>query len=705
MEQIKLKVDGMTCASCAANIANLLERKGVKNPSVNFTGGEVVFEMEPDDNLLEDIKLGIRKLGYTLPEDQVKPSFWTLERKLVVAAIFTIPLLAGHFFMMAGVEFLSDPWTQLAICLPVYLIGFFHFGKSSWTALKNGTTHMDVLIFIGATAAFVYSLIGTFSNELNYIFYETSATIITLVLLGNYMEKRAVKQTTTAIEELSELQVEYARKVMPSGTVVTVEVDAVMPGDTLLVSEGDRVPVDGVVLKGSADLDESMLTGESLPVGKSTDDPVMAGSIVQNGNITIAATASSRDTVLARMIELVKSAQHNKPQIQRLADKISGIFVPAVLSIAALTLLLSTLVFGLPFQNAMMNSIAVLVISCPCAMGLATPTAVMVGVGRLAKNGILIKGGATVEIFSKVKNFVFDKTGTLTSGDFRIRDIQYFNGDPNLANAIILKMERHSNHPIAKSLVEEIENGKRFSVNGSAIKFKKINEIKGKGVLAIDEAGAEYRLGTKRFSLPGTDPAIEAPLYLSKNETPLAAIRIEDDIKPEAEETIQWLHQHGKRVVLLSGDAKDKTAAVARQLNIDEYYGEKLPDEKLQIIEQLSAKSPTAMVGDGINDAAALAKATVGISLGNASGIAIQSAQVVLLKNSLKKIPEALTISDATLLTIKQNLFWAFAYNIVAIPVAALGFLSPMWGALFMAFSDVVVIGNSIRLRFKKLRT
>ncbi len=695
----------MTCASCAANIANLLERKGVKNPSVNFTGGEVVFEMEPDDNLLEDIKLGIRKLGYTLPEDQVKPSFWTLERKLVVAAIFTIPLLAGHFFMMAGVEFLSDPWTQLAICLPVYLIGFFHFGKSSWTALKNGTTHMDVLIFIGATAAFVYSLIGTFSNELNYIFYETSATIITLVLLGNYMEKRAVKQTTTAIEELSELQVEYARKVMPSGTVVTVEVDAVMPGDTLLVSEGDRVPVDGVVLKGSADLDESMLTGESLPVGKSTDDPVMAGSIVQNGNITIAATASSRDTVLARMIELVKSAQHNKPQIQRLADKISGIFVPAVLSIAALTLLLSTLVFGLPFQNAMMNSIAVLVISCPCAMGLATPTAVMVGVGRLAKNGILIKGGATVEIFSKVKNFVFDKTGTLTSGDFRIRDIQYFNGDPNLANAIILKMERHSNHPIAKSLVEEIENGKRFSVNGSAIKFKKINEIKGKGVLAIDEAGAEYRLGTKRFSLPGTDPAIEAPLYLSKNETPLAAIRIEDDIKPEAEETIQWLHQHGKRVVLLSGDAKDKTAAVARQLNIDEYYGEKLPDEKLQIIEQLSAKSPTAMVGDGINDAAALAKATVGISLGNASGIAIQSAQVVLLKNSLKKIPEALTISDATLLTIKQNLFWAFAYNIVAIPVAALGFLSPMWGALFMAFSDVVVIGNSIRLRFKKLRT
>lgn len=694
----------MTCASCAANIANLLEKKGAKNPSINFTSGEVVFEIEPDDNLLEDIKQGIRKLGYTLPEDQVKPPFWTLERKLVVAAIFTLPLLAGHFFMMAGMSFLQDPWIQLAICLPVYLIGFFHFGKSSWAALKNGTTHMDVLIFIGATAAFVYSLIGTFTHEHNYIFYETSATIITLVLLGNYMEKRAVKQTTTAIEELSELQVETARKVMPSGTVVTVEVDAVMPGDWLVISEGDRVPVDGVVIKGSADLDESMLTGESLPVGKSIDDHVMAGSIVQNGNITIAATASSRDTVLARMIELVKSAQHNKPQIQRLADKISAIFVPAVLTIAALTLLLSTLVFGLPFQKAMMNAIAVLVISCPCAMGLATPTAVMVGVGRLAKNGILIKGGATVEVFSKVKNFVFDKTGTLTTGNFRIKDIHYFDGDPKLVNAIILKMERHSNHPIARSLVQEIESGARFNANGAAVKFKKINELKGKGVLAIDEDGNKYKLGTKRFSIAEGHPQVDAPLYLSQNDAPMAAIQIEDDIKPEAEETITWLHKHGKRVILLSGDVEEKTAAVAKRLKIDEYYGEKLPDEKLRIIEELSAKAPTAMVGDGINDAPALAKATVGISLGNASSIAIQSAQVVLLKNSLKKLPEALTISDATLQTIKQNLFWAFAYNVVAIPVAALGFLSPMWGALFMAFSDVVVIGNSIRLRFRKLR-
>lgn len=693
----------MTCASCAANIANLLERRGVINPSINFTSGEVVFNMEPDDNLLKDIKQGIRKLGYTLPEDQAKPVFWNLERKLLVAAFFTIPLLAGHFFIMAGVNFLQNPWAQLALCIPVYLIGFFHFGKSSWAALSNGATHMDLLIFIGSTAAFVYSLIGTFTHEYQYIFYETSATIITLVLLGNYMEKRAVKQTTTAIEELSQLQVEKARKVMLSGTVVTIEVEALMPGDWVMVNEGDKVPVDGTILKGSADVDESMLTGESLPVGKGIDDPVMAGSIVQNGSITVAVTAASRDTVLARMIELVKSAQHNKPQIQRLADKISGIFVPAVLSIAALTLLLSVFAFGLPFQKAMMNSIAVLVISCPCAMGLATPTAVMVGVGRLAKNGILIKGGATVEIFSKIKNFVFDKTGTLTSGNFRIKDIKYQFGDPQFTNALILKMERNSNHPIARSLIEEIENGNRFRTNGSMVNLKNIKEIKGQGVLANDESGAVYRFGTRRFSLPNAENQPEAQLYLSKDEKLVATVSIEDDIKPEAEEAIGWLHKHGKRVVLLSGDHETKTTSVAQQLNFDEFYGEKLPDEKLSIIEELSASAPTAMVGDGINDAPALAKATVGISLGNASSIAIQSAQVVLLKNSLNKIPEALTITDATLRTIKQNLFWAFAYNIVAIPVAAMGFLSPMWGALFMAFSDVVVIGNSIRLRFRKL--
>lgn len=703
MQQIKLQVEGMTCASCAANISTLLEKKGAKRPSVNFTSGEVVFEIEPSEALLDDIKQGIRKLGYTFPEDLQKPPFWTLERKLVLAAIFTLPLLGGHLFMMAGIDFLQNPWIQLALCLPVYSIGLLHFGKSSWAALKHGNTHMDVLIFIGSSAAFVYSLIGTFTHEYQYIFYETSATIITLVLLGNFMEKRAVKQTTTAIEELSQLQVEHARRLMPSGTLITIEVDEVMPGDRLVVNEGDRVPVDGQVVKGYADLDESMMTGESLPVGKSVGDHVMAGTIVKNGSITIAATASSRNTVLAKMIELVKSAQHNKPQIQRLADKISSIFVPVVLAIAALTLLLSTWVFGLPFQNAIMNAIAVLVISCPCAMGLATPTAVMVGVGRLAKNGILIRGGATVEIFSKIKNFVFDKTGTLTTGNFRIKDIDYFIEDQERVNHIILMMERHSNHPIARSLVQEIESGARFKANGSSVQFKNINELKGMGVLAVDEEGNEFKLGTKRFSISELQPKVDAALYLSQNDVPLAAIHIEDDIKPEAKETIEWLLRHGKRVVLLSGDAQEKTAAVAKRLNIDEYYGEKLPDEKLRIIEELSSQSPTAMVGDGINDAPALAKATVGISLGNASSIAIQSAQVVLLKNSLKKIPEALTITDATLLTIKQNLFWAFAYNIVAIPVAAMGFLSPMWGALFMAFSDVVVIGNSIRLRFKKL--
>ncbi|GIV32082.1 MAG: copper-translocating P-type ATPase [Saprospiraceae bacterium] len=704
MGKVHLQVEGMTCASCAANITNLLKRRGITNASVDFTTGEVVFEAELDAEALEEIKQGIRKLGYQLPEDRKGQSFWTLERKLIVSAIFTLPLLAGHFLMMAGNHLLSDPWLQLGLCLPVYLIGFFHFGKSSWAALRQGNTHMDVLIFIGSTAAFVYSLIGTFTHQHQYIFYETSATIITLVLLGNYLEKRAVKQTTTAIEELSKLQVEHARKIMPSGAVVTVEVESIMPGDQLLVNEGDQVPVDGEILKGSADVDESMLTGESLPVGKSVGDRVMAGSVVVNGHLTIAATSSSRDTILARMIELVRSAQHDKPAIQRLADRISSVFVPVVLVIAALTFLLSTFVFGISPQQAMMNSIAVLVISCPCAMGLATPTAVMVGVGRLARQGILIKGGATVEVFSKVQNIVFDKTGTLTSGDFKIQKIDYYNEDPEFVNSLIYRMERHSSHPIARSLIATIENDPQYRANGAELRFKTIKEEKGKGVLAVTDGGVTYRLGTRRFALHAGDAPSDASIYLSKEGDLIAAIFIEDEIRKEAAEVVQWLERHGRQVILLSGDSEAKTASVARRLGIKNWYAEKLPDEKLAIIESLSAQEPTAMVGDGINDAPALARATVGVSLGEASPIAIQSAQVILLKSSLRKLIDALTITEATVQTIRQNLFWAFAYNIVAIPVAALGFLNPMWGALFMAFSDVVVIGNSIRLKTRRLK-
>ena len=387
---VELKVDGMDCANCAANITTFLKRKGLKDVHVNFSTGDVQYLTNSAHPPFAEIKQGINQLGYTVVGEDKEP-YWTLQKKLLAASLFTLPLLLGHFFMMAGISFLENAWVQLAICLPVYAIGFFHFGGSSLAALRNGSTHMDVLIFIGSTAAFIYSLIGTFQGNPDYIFYETSAMIITLVLLGNWFEKRAVQQTTTAIGDLTKLQVETARKILPSGSVVSVDIAEILPGDWLQVNEGDKIPVDGTVIKGHAEVDESMLTGESLPVDKSENDKVIGGSVLKGGNITIAADTTSKETVLQQMIELVKSAQQDRPDIQRLADRISAVFVPVVLTISALTFVLSFFVFEISAQQALMNSIAVLVISCPCAMGLATPTAVMVGVGRLAKNGIFGK--------------------------------------------------------------------------------------------------------------------------------------------------------------------------------------------------------------------------------------------------------------------------------------------------------------------------
>jgi Cu+-exporting ATPase len=712
IKMTQLKVEGMDCASCASNITKFLEKKGLQQVNVNFSSGDVEFEQPVDEVPLELVVEGINKLGYHVVQDD-KKSFWTLDRKLIFCAIFTIPLLGSHLLMMAGIHVLQNGWVQFALALPVYIVGFLHFGKTSLGALRNRSTHMDILIFIGSTAAFVYSTIGLLKNDPNLYFFETSATIITLVLLGNWFEKRAVKQTTTAIEDLTKLQVEFAKKIMPSGTVVTIEASEVLPGDWLQVNEGDKIPVDGTVLKGSADVDESMLTGESLPVSRLPDDRVLGGSLVSSGSLTIAATATTRDTTLSQMIELVKSAQINKPDIQRLADRISGVFVPIVLAISVLTFVVSVLFFDIATQKAMLNAIAVLVISCPCAMGLATPTAVMVGVGRLAKNGILVKGAQTIEVFAGIKNFVFDKTGTLTNGDFKIKQINFFpenlpasatlpqseiRNPQSAIKAMLLKMERHSSHPIAQSLMKELANEQDLP----KVTVNKIQELKGQGVTAFDAEGNELRLGSKRFAGANFEEN-QAALFFSKNGQPLASIEIEDALKPDAAALMDYLRSENRTPILLSGDQKAKVQQVATLLGIQRQYAEQLPADKLTLVRQLSAEAPTAMIGDGINDAPALAQATIGISLSNASQVAMQSAQIILLNGHLDRLATALAISTATLQTIKQNLFWAFAYNVVAIPVAAMGFLNPTWGALFMAFSDVVVIGNSIRLKGRKV--
>lgn len=697
---IELKVEGMDCANCAASITRFLERKGLEDVYVNFSTKEVRFNPGEADITVEQVKAGINKLGYHVVEEEERESWWTLERKLVISAAFTLPLLLHHLLMMAGVGIpgFHNPWVQLFVCMPPFLIGFFHFGQSALASVRGGVPNMDVLIFIGSTAAFIYSLIGTVSMVPDYIFYETAATIITLVLVGNWLEKRAVQQTTSAIEELSKLQVETARRIMPSGTVIEISKDEIKRGHLLQVNEGDKAPADGVITRGSATVDESMLTGESIPVEKKEGDEVIGASLVRSGNFAMEVTAAGRDTVLSQMIELVKTAQRDKPQIQRLADRISAIFVPVVLVIATLTFLVGHFAFGVQAQQALMNAIAVLVISCPCAMGLATPTAVMVGVGRMARNGILVKGGQTLEVFSKIKNMVFDKTGTLTSGNFRVNRIEYYNGEEKWINALIYTMEQHSSHPIAQSLVREMSH----RLNGVELGALEVTEKKGVGVVARDEAGNAYKIGSKRIldEIPKEERQL---VYLTKNGELLATLEIADDIKAEAGPTIDYLKEQGIRPVVLSGDRREKTEEVARQLGIEEVYAEQLPKQKLEVIERLSAESPTAMVGDGINDAPALAKATIGVSLSDASQSAIQSAQIVLLNGNLEHLRKAIGIGRHTVLTIKQNLFWAFAYNIVAIPIAAMGMLNPMWGALFMAFSDIVVIGNSIRLKHKKI--
>ena len=692
---VELHVTGMHCNNCALSVHKLLEKKGYQNVFVSFANEEVKFSSQENVNVPQVIA-DIEGLGFKVQQEEssdVKEGFLSkVEHKFLFSLLFTIPLF---FHMFLPIPWLHNPYVQLVLCLPVFILGCAYFGKSAINSIRGGVPNMDVLIFVGSSSAFIYSLIGTFLNlGPQYMFYETSATIITLVLLGNVFEKRSVTQTTSAVKDLMKIQVSTARRIV-NGEIETIDAKDISVGDTLLVNEGDKVPTDGDIIWGDASVNESMLTGESVPVDKVKYESVIGGTIVEQGSIRITATKVGNKTVLAQIIDLMKRAQALKPPIQRLGDKVAGIFVPIVIGVAILTFLLAYFAFDVSFRQSLMNAIAVMVISCPCAMGLATPTAVMVGLGRSAKNGVLIKGGETVEEMSDLDYMVFDKTGTLTSGNFSIRAMHSDLTEAETAS-IVLGLESHSNHPIAKSLVNILKEKAT-----KKIVFTEVKEEKGVGMKGIDNEGNTYQIGSKQ--LVNTDYAKEHDIFLLKNDLPVAKIAIEDELKPGAADLIKILKERRITAVLLSGDRKEKCVALANKIGIEEVYAEKLPHEKLAIIEGLKQKGKVAMVGDGINDGPALTTANVGISLGNASQVAIQSAKVVLLNNDLKSIITLLRIGKHTLLTIKQNLFWAFFYNIFAIPLAALGFLSPMLAALAMACSDVVVIGNSIRLKYKKL--
>ncbi len=717
---ITLQVEGMDCTTCALGITKNLQKKGLENVFVDFATGEATFLLH-DKNKLKSIIDGINDLGYKVVDSKFKEEnegkLSRIEKRFYFSLPFTIILFFGHLVFPHDF-ILNQPFIQLTICIPVFIIGVLQFGKSAWGSLKSMVPNMDVLIFIGSTSAFIYSMIGMWlhygTHEMhNYLFFETTASIITLVLLGNVFEYRSVKQTTTAIRELSAIQATKAKMVgLQMGREIITEIDYknIVAGALLQVNSGDKIPVDGEIIAGDATIDEAMLTGESMPVEKTISHKVIGGTIVVNGNLRMRAEQVGDQTVLSKIIDLVKKAQQAKPAIQKLGDKISAIFVPVVLGISILTFVINYFVIDFPtgidaLQEAMMRAIAVLVISCPCAMGLATPTAVMVGIGRAAKMGILIKGGNTLEEFAKIKNIVFDKTGTLTTGEFKIKNIDYSVGTTEKEiKEIVYNLELKSSHPIARSIVSELKNGFQSP------RFININEEKGLCITASDAENNVYKVGSYKIAsqLPSIDGSLQLndihTIYVVKNNVLIATVDLEDTIKENVKEMLQTLNQQGIDTIMLSGDRRKKCEDLAQKISINKVFSEQSPSQKIELIEKFTRETPTAMVGDGVNDAPALAKATVGISLSNATQVAIQSAQIILLKNNdLSLLTKAHLISKHSLITIKQNFFWAFFYNIIAIPVAAFGLLSPTVGALTMAFSDVIVIGNSIRLKTKKL--
>jgi P-type Cu+ transporter len=705
MEKVVWKVEGMTCSNCALTISKYLQKEGLQEVKVNPTSGEVVFEMNGGNK--QKFAEGIESLGYTVKSDNLstvqpkKKIFKTHGQRFLFCLIFTLPLMLHMFDRWIHIHWLMDPWVQLALCLPVYIVGMNFFGRSAVKSLRNGMPNMNVLIAIGSTAAFLYSLAGTLLNlGGEYLFYETAAAIITLVFLGNYLEDASIHSTQRALNSLAKSQKVMANIIAfdehHQELIFPIENTQLRSGDLVLIKSGEQVPADCKILWGNATVNEAILTGESLPLEKKSKDNLIGGSLIVDGTVKAQVTAEAKDSVLSNIINLVRQAQGEKPPVQQMADKISAIFVPVVLGIAAITFIVNY-IFLKEFTPSLMRSIAVLVIACPCAMGLATPAAIAVGLGRAAKNGVLFRNAKSLELFKDIKQVVFDKTGTLTTGQFVIADFSIL--DHTLHEEefrrIIFSLEKYSNHPIAKSIAGA------WKQKGE-IRWATIEEMKGIGMKAIDKEGNVFLAGSYKIAEEFTTDKSHN-VYVVKNNQLAGWIDVKDEIRSEAVTVVSYLKNKNIQTFLLSGDRFEKCKALADTIGIDEVIAEQTPEQKLKVIEELTRQAPTVMVGDGINDAPALAKATIGISMSEASQIAMQTADVVLMNYGLKNLPVSLGLGRHTYITIKQNLFWAFFYNIIAIPVAAFGLLTPTFGALVMGLSDVVLAVNSVRLFVKKV--
>ncbi len=710
-EQVNWNVEGMTCANCALTIGKYLEKEGMQNVKVNLIGGEVHFDIIEKDKTTELIK-GLEQLGYKVAGEAEaaaaaagKRPMNRFLRYVLICAPFTLVLML-HMIpaLHQSLHFLMTPWVQLALCVPVYIVGMRFFGRSALKSIQNRMPNMNVLVAVGATASFVYSVTGTvmgWGPEFQY--YETTATIITLVFLGNYLEDSSIESTQRALNKLAKSQKVMANMIAfdenHKEVIFPVENTTLRNGDLILIKNGEQVPADCKILWGEATVNEAIITGESLPVTKLKKDNLVGGSLIIDGTVKAQVTRAASDSVLANIIDLVKRAQGEKPPVQQMADRISAIFVPVVLGITALTFILNY-IFLQDFTEALMRSVAVLVIACPCAMGLATPAAIAVGLGRAARSGVLFRNAKSLESFKDIRQVIFDKTGTLTTGKFVLDRFEL--EDSGITEdqfmQIAYSLEKYSNHPIAQCITESFRRK-------DELRWEKIEEVKGLGMTGTDKEGNQYQAGSFKLLKNATGDKTHS-IYVLKNGTLLGWIDVQDELRAEAKEVIQYLKNKGIRTILLSGDQKAKTEKIGASLGMDEVIAEQTPEQKLEQVSRLNTIMPSAMVGDGINDAPALARATVGVSLSEASQVAVQTADVVLMNKGLKNLPHALGLGHHTYITIKQNLFWAFAYNIVAIPVAAFGLLGkygPTYGALIMGLSDVVLAVNSVRLFVKKV--
>jgi Cu+-exporting ATPase len=742
IEIVSFPIEGMTCASCVNRITRFLNKvDGVEAADVNIATEAATVRFDPGRTTVAGLAEAVEAAGYVARVDQIdvddtkaqEPTFADrhladIRRRLMVATVLTLPILLGlaRMTIAPGLPALfADPFFQLALATPVQFYAGWPFYRGAFNALRHLTAEMNTLVAVGTSAAYGYSVAaiafpgffkaaGIGSNGQLALYFDTASAIITLILLGRFLEARARSHTSDAIRKLIGLAPRTAR-VIRAGAEIDIPIGQVAIAEVVVVRPGEKIPVDGVVRDGRSAVDESMVTGESMPIGKKPGDEVIGGTLNGSGSFTYEATRVGSDTVLAQIVKLVRQAQGSRAPIQRLADSVTGIFVPVVLGLAALTFVAWFLAGPAPaFNIALVNTIAVLIIACPCALGLATPTSIMVGTGKGAENGVLFRNAEALERLHKVRTVVLDKTGTLTEGKPRVTDVVRADGAPpeDELLALIATAERGSEHPLGEAIVRYVRDERRLPIGDPAA----FDAISGQGVRASVD-GREVLVGRATFLGSDVGPLADAaealagagktPVFVAIDGRPAAVIAIADTLKTGSAAAVAELHRLGLTVVMLTGDNPTTARAIAAECGVDRVLADVRPDEKAAQVRALQAEGQAvAMVGDGVNDAPALASADVGVAIGTGTDIAIESAAVTLMGGDLRGLVVAIALSRATMRNIKQNLFWAFAYNVVLIPVA-MGALYPFAGVLLdpilaaaaMALSSVTVVSNALRLR------